>query len=251
MSLLNLNITNQENNLLWRKDEVFFDEIRWEFLRILEIWEFDNDRVDKILEQYDFETLLRFPGVLIECFLYGNIDNSTLTKFNCRTYESPCLDEIKKEYRTNDHTHVSSLHLETGYNIILFYCDLPIANINLNLNLISQIQSATIYAVEKWEEYQVLFDGFDTYYNYSHNSFIQLFNWKKVLVKLAEKYVREQWIDDEIMLQSAWSNGWSKVNNQSSPNQWWYNIYDKTALELWYKFESLYWYQKWWYIKKL
>lgn len=205
----------------------------YQFLQIPEIWEFDNHRVDKIIEQYDLETLLRFPWILIECFLNKDMNKKYLRRFNCqfKDGDSHFWYESNDRYRWKV-SESSELHLDWIENIILYYETTPIANIGLDDNLISQIQQAKITCICSWG-------------NIVLNTFIQWFNWKKVLVKIAEKYLRQREIT-QIYLDSANKSYWKEVRSNSSVNQWWYEIYDKTALDLWYEFD---W--NWRYLKNL
>lgn len=216
-----------------------------ELLHIPEVGEFDNDRVDNIIEQYDFETLLRFPWILIECFLHKNISNRELQKYSCtmKSTESwPWYQWIIE--LTWESLQWWILHLDWEENITLCYENMSIANIGLDGNFISQIQSASIYEIQD-ESDKSSMEKLEDICDYSHNYYVEWFNWKKVLVKLAERYLIKTEAPEAFII---WASGssWSKVKSQSSPEQWWYNIYDQTALELWYKLDG-----NWRYVTEL
>lgn len=215
------------NTYEWKKNTLsdFSTVVPSECIKILEIWEIDN-----ILSQYNFNTLIRFPWIVIECFLDKKIPLSELQKYNC-SIEQP-IESIKclsKRLQKWDKCYKNELHLCADRHIVLYYEDLPIATIWFQGNIVSEIQSRKVYSAIKSPENHITYD-------YNKRICLEWFNWKKVLIKLTEEYCKNNW-ETEIMVKWAVFNRWSNINSNCLPGQRGYKIYDQPCIELWYQTE--------------
>jgi len=144
-------------------------------------------------------------------------------------------EKLKKNKKVNQ---VSKVFLDTLHSGVLSYSDMPIAIIWLqydknNNAYITQIQSF------RFDDFDLNYCKIDKGFKYRHtaksyNFFVEWFNWKKVLVKITEKYLAESGMKN-IFINSASINHWDHIKYNSDEGCEWYEIYDQTSLDLDYK----------------
>jgi hypothetical protein len=133
------------------------------------------------------DLLLRFPGIILEKYMKKKVSENELQKFSLKFERVRNGGEFRKI--ENEIIKSAELVLNSRDGLVLYYLEIPVVALSYSLELINDeniFLINQIQLVKLFNNRDMFFsmDWFET--GFSPNRYLELFDWQKAIVKIAE-----------------------------------------------------------------